>query len=103
MTSFDCVKTDCPRCSHIWNAVIIRSICTWLNPGLVKKFFDHGSTITCPKCEANIRIHSNILVSCPSGSFWIDTADDMTNIKFKFYEAGIVDFEGEVVNLRLEQ
>lgn len=74
------------------------SICTWLNPELVKSLYDHGIHIICPKCGTPIRVCYSLLMNCPKGMFYLDTAQDLFELRYKLYEWGVVDFEGNVAS-----
>ncbi|MHA2141772.1 MAG: hypothetical protein ACXADF_08705 [Candidatus Thorarchaeota archaeon] len=101
MTSFSTVLAECPQCSHQWNAPIFRSLCTWLNPKLVKDLYENGSHIECPDCGMSIQVHQNILVNCPKGMFYLDTSEDIFDMRCKLYEWGVVNLDGEVVNSQI--
>ncbi|MHA2356830.1 MAG: hypothetical protein ACXADC_16790 [Candidatus Thorarchaeota archaeon] len=49
----------------------------------------------------SIQVHQNILVNCPKGMFYLDTSEDIFDMRCKLYEWGVVNLDGEVVNSQI--
>ncbi len=99
MTSMCFVAVTCPKCKHGWEIMIHLSICTWLNPEAINDFYNNGCQAECPKCKAFIPVHYDVLINCRRGMFILNTASKLYDLRYTFYDWGIIDFEGKVVNL----
>ena len=103
MTTFNTLETICPVCGHKWGATICMSICTWLNPSIVQQIYEKGTLIECPECDAAIHVQYNLLVNCRSGMFYLNTGQDIFNIRYQLYLWGVVDLEGNIIERNKNQ
>jgi hypothetical protein len=100
MTTMEMVSIICPKCQNKWREVFHPSICTWLNPELMKKLYDETYQVQCPHCGFKMRVESKILVNCPRGMFMLDVGQNLDNIRHILRKYGIVNEKGEVINSR---
>ncbi len=78
--------------------MVYLSICTWLNPDIIKDFYNAGCQVVCPECNRSIPVYNRVLINCPRGMFFLNTANNLYDLRYTLYDWGIVDFEGTVVN-----
>jgi DNA-directed RNA polymerase subunit RPC12/RpoP len=100
MTTIEMVSIICPQCQNKWRETFHPSICTWIDPELVKKLYDEPDQVQCPHCGFRMRVEAKILINCPKGMFLLDVGHNLDNIRHILHRFGIVNEKGEVVNVR---
>ncbi|UCE10303.1 MAG: hypothetical protein JSW61_15235 [Candidatus Thorarchaeota archaeon] len=98
LTTLQSIQLVCPNCSTQLSIVYPASICTWLNPDMVRQLLTReGFSQQCEGCGSAIHLQGHILVNAPSGMFWMDLGLDMESRRRILFQNRVIDDKGNVV------
>ena len=97
MTSFRSTEVKCSNCENEFEISFEASINTWIDPTLIGKILREEYIYQCDNCKTKVHLKADILINCPNGMFYINTASSLEeNIK-KLLDYEVITSDGEIL------